>query len=282
MTVNLRAMHGSDLPACHLLTQKLGWSHRLEDWQEGLLLGQGLVAIVEDKVVGSILYWRWGSQTATVGFVIVDNSFQGLGIGKQLMMSVLEQLDTVRIQLHATKMGEGLYARLGFVPAGTIYQYQTASLLPLVSARSISDLHFREAKVTDLSQLVAYDFIANEMERSTLFAHLIHKQQIWIAEGKTGEFRGFAARRLFGRGWVIGPVIAQDSRDAQAIMSYLLAPLVGQFVRIDTAAKAELNHWLLSQGFIEADAPVTMIKGEIPSDRHVDTQTFALMTQAMS
>lgn len=71
------------------LTQQMNWPHRLEDWQDALLLGEGLVAEEQGQPVGTALCWRWGERWATIGLVVVDGRQQGRGIGRALMTQAM-------------------------------------------------------------------------------------------------------------------------------------------------------------------------------------------------
>ncbi|ATO32478.1 Acetyltransferase [Dickeya dianthicola RNS04.9] len=71
------------------MTQQMNWPHRLEDWQDALLLGEGLVAEEQGQPVGTALCWRWGERWATIGLVVVDGRQQGRGIGRALMTQAM-------------------------------------------------------------------------------------------------------------------------------------------------------------------------------------------------
>ena len=105
--------------------------HRRDDWQQALRLGEGVVALENGALIGTILCWRWGPEYATLGLVIVDDAQQGRGIGRQLMQRALEKLAGSNVRLHATAAGQPLYARLGFVATGHVEQHQSRELRAL-------------------------------------------------------------------------------------------------------------------------------------------------------
>jgi hypothetical protein len=84
-----------------------------------------------------------------------------------------------------------------------------------------------------------------------------------IAQGhvllRDGAPRGYAFCRLFGRGHVIGPVVAESLDDARALIKAALAPLGSTFVRIDTAASTQLAPWLESIGLAQVGEATTMV-----------------------
>lgn len=281
MSVMLRPMQRADLPACFSLTQKLRWSHRQEDWQEAYQLGEAIVAVASDgEVIGSIFFWRWGTRSASIGLVIVDERFQGQGIGKRLMMAVLEKLEGVDVRLHATEMGKGLYARLGFAEVGNIHQFQIPALEDLQTSTPGCGVLTRKASLEDLVHLAQMDTSASGMARENLIAHLYEHHHLEVAISPSGQIVGFAARRKFGHGWAIGPVVAESQACAQWLIAGHLRVLTGEFVRIDTASDV-LRTWLEAVGFKDVDAPVTMIRGTSWAPP-TSMETFGLMTQAMA
>ena len=82
---------------------------------------------------------------------------------------------------------------------------------------------------------------------------------------------GFAACREFGRGHVIGPLVAPDVSAAMALVFRLAAPLTGQFLRLDVvegdAFAQELTKFGLQPG---ARSPL-MQRGETSIAPHYRT-----------
>jgi len=78
---------------------------------------------------------------------------------------------------------------------------------------------------------------------------------------RDGEPRGYAISRPFGRGHVIGPVVAESEADARALIEAALARLGQVFVRVDTAATSQLGSWLESIGLRQVGDATTMVKG---------------------
>lgn len=138
MTITLRAMTAADADFGWSLTQQTNWPHRLQDWQDALLLGDGLLAEENGQPLGTAVCWRWGDRWATIGLVVVDEQQQGRGIGRRLMEGLLAGLEGYQVRLHATAAGQGLYTRLGFTPVGEIHQYQCPQL-PAIAAPSLDN-----------------------------------------------------------------------------------------------------------------------------------------------
>ena len=280
--ITLRAMTREDIEHGLAITQELKWPHRREDWLEALALGEGIVAEEQGTFVGSAFGWRWGERAATIGLVVVNPHCQGRGIGKQLMLAVMDTLPDYHIRLHATEMGKGLYEKLGFQVTGHIQQHQTRELAAVPPVNIPAGLTLRNAHPADADRLTQLDHQAHGMWRPTLINRLIADHQTVLLQDAQQQVHGFASLRRFGHGWGIGPVIALDVTLAQTLIAALMQGLRGEFVRIDTDGALPLGAWLTSLGLVQVDAPTTMVRGTPWSPQVGEMQAFGLMTQAMA
>ncbi|AWQ18252.1 histone acetyltransferase [Pantoea ananatis] len=280
MTFHIRTMTTDDIPQVYAMSQALNWPHRREDWAIGIQLGEGVVIEELGEVIGSAILWRWGDEAATIGLVIVANQHQGRGLGKQLMLALLEKAPGYNVRLHATEMGKGLYEKLGFVTCGKIMQYQTPSLNSVPTVQIPTGLTLSTATQDDQDRLVQMDQAAHGLYRPELIAHLIDDNQTVMLWDDAQQARGFASLRRFGRGWVIGPIIADSFPVAQALTAALMQGLKGEYLRMDTDAALPMAAWFESLGLSNVDSPVTMVRGDVWMPQGM--QAFGLMTQAMA
>ncbi|MCW0310881.1 hypothetical protein NB694_000681 [Pantoea ananatis] len=280
MTFHIRTMTTDDIPQVYAMSQALNWPHRREDWAIGIQLGEGVVIEEQGEVIGSAILWRWGDEAATIGLVIVANQHQGRGLGKQLMLALLEKVPGYNVRLHATEMGKGLYEKLGFVTCGKIMQYQTPSLNSVPTVQIPTGLTLSTATQDDQDRLVQMDQAAHGLYRPELIAHLIDDNQTVMLQDDAQQARGFASLRRFGRGWVIGPIIADSFPVAQALTAALMQGLKGEYLRMDTDAALPMAVWFESLGLSNVDSPVTMVRGDVWMPQGM--QAFGLMTQAMA
>jgi hypothetical protein len=173
------------------------------------------------------------------------------------------------LMLNATAAGLPLYAALGFAAAGEVHQYQG-------SWRGRAPCHagLRPATAADLPALAALDAAAFGAPRPrSLSAALAGGTAVMREDGA-----GFAIARRFGRGFVIGPVVAPDEPAAIALVEALARP--GAFLRLDIpAAAAALAGALSAQGLAKVDIVVAMTRG---AWRAAGTpRRFALIAQAL-
>jgi predicted N-acetyltransferase YhbS len=276
--VSYRRMNAEDLPSAHGLTQVLRWAHRLEDWQFLHRLGAGFVAEDNGTVIGTGLCWKFGNAHSSLGSIIVAPEQQGNGVGRKLMNLVLEELGERSILLCATPAGQPLYEKLGFVPTGTIVQHQGTMRQTAPVALAAGE-RIRPVAAGDLQALAALATRALGMPREEVMAQLLN-----VAEGvlieKNDEAVGFSMVRRFGRGHVIGPVVARDTEHAKALIAHWAEAYAGSFVRVDVTGESGLSVWVESLGLALIEPGVSMARGQAPASDGTVKQ-YAVVNQAI-
>ncbi|MFT4192419.1 MAG: GNAT family N-acetyltransferase [Comamonas sp.] len=279
--VTLRPMAAADLGATHALSEALRWPHRPADWAQLFAFAEGLIAERDGQVVGTAQRWLWGERHATIGLVIVAPACQGRRLGHRLMTALLDGLDQHTVLLQATAAGRGLYERLGFVRTGEIRQHQgLARPTPLIALPA--GWRLRPAGQNEAAALQQLDAQARGMPRDALIEELLASADASVVLDADGEPRGYAMLRRFGRGHVIGPVVAPDAESAKALIAHLAGLNAGHFTRIDIDFASGLAEWLESIGLLRVDAPTTMVRGQpLPVPEAGAPALFALVTQAV-
>ncbi|MBR8082428.1 GNAT family N-acetyltransferase [Burkholderia vietnamiensis] len=277
-TLTYRPFAETDLSAAHRLSEAVKWPHRVEDWRFAFQLGSGFVAEDESGVVGTALGWRFDDACASLGMVIVSPEQQGRGIGRELLARVIDSLGARTIFLHATPSGEPLYVKFGFAAIGTIDQHQGAAFQPPLISLPPGE-RLRPLGVNDGPRLAALASRAAGHARGTVIDALLDVAN-GIALDRDSELLGFALFRRFGRGHVIGPVIAPDALRAQALISHWLALHEGMFVRLDVPGDSGLSDWLQGLGLPRVDTVVAMARGAAP-ERDPALRAFAIVNQAL-
>jgi GNAT superfamily N-acetyltransferase len=269
--LRLRALAPSDLAAAHRLSSAFGWPFRIEDWRLLLDLGQGLAAEdLRGHVVATGLRWTYAEAVSTIGMMLVDPAWQRRGIGTRLMAALLDRIATP-ILLHATAAGEALYAAHGFRPIGRARQHQGLSAGPVASPR------VRLAQPSDYDLLHSLDAAAFGASRAPLMTRLTAVGAPYVIETR-GRVSGFAIRRAFGRGHLVGPVVAETVADALELTAACLVP---GFNRIDIAADdPAVTRALAAHGLADAGAVVPMVRGAWPA-AGASPLRFALASQSL-
>ena len=104
---------------------------------------------------------------------------------------------------------------------------------------------------------VALDRVAYGHERSALM-RLLRERAKFAVIREENDVQAFAAIRAFGRGLVIGPVVARNDIEAKTLIDFLLAHHQGMFVRVDTDKSTKLAEWLTSRGLTHVGGGITM------------------------
>jgi ribosomal protein S18 acetylase RimI-like enzyme len=272
----IRTLSADDLAQAHALTQAVRWPHRVEDWRFALAMGEGFAVADGPRLLGTSMSWAFGPERGCFGMLIVAADQQGRGLGARLMGAALDALGLRAVQLHATPDGVSLYRRLGFADAGAIRQHQgvVGSIAP---APLPAGMRLRPGDATDLAALATLDEAATAMQRGRVLSALLGAAETVVLE-RDGAALGFAMLRPFGRGEVIGPVVAPDAATAWALIAHLLARRPGAFVRIDIT-DFTLSPLLGQAGLACVDEAPRMVRGAVPPPGAV--RSFALVSQAL-
>lgn len=277
--IDFQPMQPQHLDGAHLLSRQAQWPHRLDDWQMMLRLSEGRVLIDVGRVVATILLTPFGKDVATINMVIVDEGLRGRGIGRALMQEALRIAGARECRLVATADGLPLYRKLGFVETGEILQHQ-GSLTVVPQAPEGVDW----ADLADRNQILALDRQALHADRQALIETLIGSGRVAVIR-QGGAVAGYAVIRDFGRGKVVGPVIAPSRSEALALLSFLISTCgTGQFLRVDTDPQSGVADWLTAHGLAHVGGGIAMARlGQLSADPSPvsSVSRFALASQAL-
>lgn len=276
--LRLREMREDDVPAIHALSSAEQWPHRKKDIADMLSVGEGIVMEIGGAPIGSTMWWSAGDKVTTLGMVIVARAYRGAGIGRLVMDAVLERVGDGVVMLNATEDGLPLYRKLGFNGVAEIRQHQGAAfhapLVPLQPGERIRPMGVNDAAAVDA--LVA---AATGLDRPAIMTVLREEAHgIVLTDGD--DVTGVALFRRFGRGYVVGPVVAPDVTSAKALIAQWIGSRSGEFIRLDIPAESKLAHWLEELGLVHVGGGVTMVRGAPPEPSAPGT-SFAIISQAL-
>lgn len=250
-----------DVKLLHALSIGVGWPHRPKDWDFLRRAGRGIVAVDGiGRVFGSAMWFPHSHEFATVGLVITSPRTQAQGTGRWLMEQVFERCGDRNLSLNSTDAAYHLYLSLGFIKEATVFQWQGEVVAP-IPVVPVLDGELKPLPAEGLGQITALDERALGINRHRLLALLAEEASIWTLE-RRGEIVGYSMNREFGRGRVIGPIVARNDFDAIHLTAVHLTDLVGRFARVDTREQTgPFADFLQQSGLGMNDTVTTMSKG---------------------
>ncbi|SCB61968.1 Acetyltransferase (GNAT) domain-containing protein [Rhizobium aethiopicum] len=275
-----------DLDKLHALSMSVAWPHRREDWQFLREFGQGIAAIDEiGRILGSAMWFPYDRRFATIGMVITSPRLQANGAGQWLMGHALNQVAGRNLGLNATRAARRLYLSLDFVREAPVFQCQGEAISP-PDVELPAGAMVRPVEAGDLQAIAELDSLAFGTDRTPLLARLMpHSKGVVLV--RAGRIEAFSLCRRFGRGHVVGPVVARSEADAIAVVHPHVLEHAGSFLRLDTREKAGMFADFLSRcGLAIYDFVTTMSLGDpwlpvLGRDAGHQPKTYALVSQAL-
>ncbi|WP_414834136.1 GNAT family N-acetyltransferase [Afifella sp. YEN Y35] len=275
-SVELIDLTPEHIPHAHRLSVQENWLHRPEDWGHLLELGKGRGAVLNGQLVGTANFVPYGEAAGTCNMIIVDPSVRGIGLGRRLMQAALDAAGHRECRLTATEAGRPLYEKLGFAATGMITQYGGTAV------RVEAPDRVEKAGSDDLDVLAALDLEAIGMNRRALLALLLRDGDIWVQRDGS-VLQGYVALRKFGRGMLIGPLVACDDATAEGLLRAGITRTAGTFLRFDlTAAGDRLAAIAAEAGLERVSTGLAMTRpGAAPTRQTGPAKVYALASQAL-
>ncbi len=256
-----------ELSQLHALSISVGWPHRAADWQHLLDIGKGYVALDEIGRVGASAMWfPHGPDFTTFGMLITSPRLQTNGTAKWLMERIMADCGHTCIRLNSTRDARRLYSSLGFKPKRTVYQCQGTVIPPIAGPLPLEDgLVLRRLDRNDLDAVIAFDALAFGVDRRVHMLRLFDSSVGYgLYEGQ--QLRAFSMRRRFGKGHVVGPVIARNDEDAIRVTHPHVAAHIDGFLRLDTHFDTgPFATFIQQSGLVIYDTVTTMVRQEAAS-----------------
>lgn len=249
-----------DVNLLHALSTSVGWPHRPKDWEMLRRVGKGIVAVDGiGRVFGSAMWFSQGDDFATIGLVITSPRTQAQGNGRWLMDRVFAECRDRHLSLNATRAAYNLYHSLGFIKEGLVHLYQGEVAREAPPLPPLDGL-LEELAPTKLAEIAALDIAAFGVDRLPVLKLLAEEASIRVLR-RDGVVVGYSMCREFGRGHVIGPLVASSDDDAIHLAAVHLDAFRGRFIRVDTRSKGAFAVFLKRNGLSAAETVTTMSKG---------------------
>ncbi|GHC73190.1 GNAT family N-acetyltransferase [Limoniibacter endophyticus] len=272
-----------DVGLLHALSIGVGWPHRAHDWDMLREAGKGIVAVDGiGRVFGTAMWFPHGETFATIGMVITSPRTQAQGNGRWLMEQIMERCGDRDLALNATRPAVNLYLSLGFNTEATVFQCQgdAANEIPLAPAIEGEVVPLAHADFDAVEALDGRAFGAGRVRTLMILA----REASILGIRRNGRIEAYAFCRKFGRGHVIGPIVASNDADAINLVAAHLKTLKGAFARVDTRENnGAFVTFLQACGLSVFDTVTTMSKGRPFLNRKTDEPwVYGLSVQALS
>ncbi|AYD03511.1 GNAT family N-acetyltransferase [Neorhizobium sp. NCHU2750] len=252
-----------ELPKLQALSISVGWPHRAADWQHARDVGHGFAALDEiGRVSASTMWFPHGDTFATFGMLITSPRLQANGTARWLMERMLAECPGRDIRLNSTREARRLYASFGFRPQRTVFQCQGEAINPPAGPTLADGLTVRRLDRSDLDAVVTLDAPAFGAERG-VHIHRLFDSSIGYGLYDGDRLLAYSMRRRFGRGHVVGPIVASCDADAIAVTHPQVAAHVGNFLRIDLRFDTgDFANFVQQSGMSVYDTVKTMVTSD--------------------
>lgn len=261
--MEVRRLTLADLDDCTRLAIDRNWGPEEHKWRLLFDVGEvyGVDAADGDGLAATVVLARYGTDSAVISMVLTARRHERQGLASRLMKHVLEEAGDRIVSLHATEYGRPVYERLGFRVIGRVDSHKG----PFLGAPSNAT---REATAADLDAIVRLDAEVFETDREPLLRRMpAFHERVRVLE-KDGRIQGYGGAWRNDDSMVVGPVVAQDLAQAQALISDLASGW-DLPVRLDLdVTQARLVAWAVALGVEFRFANALMVRGgELPGDR---------------
>jgi len=274
-TATLAPLAAQHLDGALALSRAAGWAHTRDDWKLISSISEGRVALAGGRVLGTALMTPFGTNCSAINMIIVDESQRGRGLGRRLTSAVIELAGDRECRLTATSDGLPLYEKLGFVTTHQVLRHQ-GIVAQVDTPGNVQWIRPGDAMPT----IKALDRAAFGADRDALHDALAKKGPFAVVRNRD-NIVAFAATRSFGRGEVVGPVVAENAEQARDLIAFVLSGMEGRFVRIDIPEQSDLSPLLERWGLPHEGGVVAMARGATGESKTLEVRAFALASQAL-
>jgi len=273
-------LRAAELGDADALVAEAGWNQVAADWR--IFLDLGTVYAVRNsasRVIATAATLPYGGRFGWISMVLVAGTYRGQGLARRLLNRCIADLtasDVIPV-LDATPAGRSIYLTLGFHDAwgfhrlagkGTAGNQRFPPPPTGIRIQSIDDSIYDE--------LCRYDAAVFGADRSGVLARLRGRLPgAELVALQDNGICGFLLGRDGQSAMQLGPLVAENTTVAQALLARGLATIEGP-VYIDLAdAKAPVRAWLDGLGFA-AQRPLTRMLHRRSTSFDDAARTFAV------
>lgn len=252
----------NDIPGLIKLSASVGWDYDKDEINT--IMSSGNVyghRNQEGKIISSAAIISYSLQIASIGMVIVNQEYRGMGLGGKATQKCLESIPSnIPAMLIATEDGKPMYEKMGFRSIDCVHKYLCSNYHSIKTNRNV------DAEITpmcdgDLHQVITIDRDAFGVERGTFLLNRMHQaREALVVKSPDGKIVGYGLSVLGPVNLIIGPIVAPNPDIAYLLLDQLANHHQGR-VRIDVPSGNEIFRSQLEKcGFEKVSQPPIMIK----------------------
>jgi N-acetylglutamate synthase-like GNAT family acetyltransferase len=257
----IKEMRKEDLPLVLDLINAEGWDYDLVDVERILEIDpeDSVTAVSGREIVGGITV-ACHEGRGVLGHVVVKHSWRKKGIGKDMMIKVIEKLEAKRIaiiELYSVPTAVEFYKQLGFRKIGDLMIFVGSIRTPIATTPSMAEIGDLTAQ--DLESVKDLDRKITGFERGNIIEKLMLPNlghSVGLFEG--GRLVGFALGRLGGDSAEIGPWIMErpNRNDATALFTAAMNRLGNRKTYIEVPDENKTALRIITESGLNPQYPV--------------------------
>jgi predicted GNAT family N-acyltransferase len=247
------------------LSESVGWDY--DEYEIGTVMSSGKIfghKNDEGKIVSSAAIIQYDNNLASIGMVIVNKNFRGLGLGKEATQKCIDFVSSdTSIMLIATEEGKPLYEKMGFRTVDCVHKYLCDNYTAVKSLNN-SSVTIEDFNGINFNDILDLDKAAFGDKRSNFLHNRIKQsKQCLVVKDNKANIIGYGISILGPTNLILGPIVAPDSHTAALILDRLVSDHQGK-LRIDVpSGKEEFMLFLEQCGFKKASNPPIMVINSI-------------------
>lgn len=233
----------------------------------------------EGKIVSSAAIISYDTDLASIGMVIVNKEYRGLGLGKKATQKCIDSVSKdTSIMLISTEDGKPLYEKLGFITIDYVHKYLSDSYIQTKMFIN-QEITLGKYSENDFNEIVELDSAAfGDKRRKFLLNRIEQSKLCLVVRNQKGKIIGYGLSILGPINLILGPIVAPNPQTAALIVDELALNHQGK-LRIDVpSSNNELMLFLEKSGFVNVSEPPIMIKNSFTMP-YRNKELFAIAAQ---
>lgn len=245
------------------LSSSVGWDY--DEYEIRTVMSSGKIYGHKNavgKIVSSAAIIPYDTELASIGMVIVNDEYRGLGLGKKATQKCIDSVSqNTSIMLISTEDGKPLYEKLGFITVDSVHKYLTDNYIPSKTFNNQLEITIETYRENDINQIIELDSAAfGDKRRKLLINRINQSKKCLVVRNLKGKIIGFGLSILGPVNLLIGPIVAPDAQTAFLLINELVLNHQGK-LRIDVpSSNGDLTLFLEESGFVNVSNPPVMIK----------------------